>query len=264
MYNSIEYCRFHYISLYSVFYIRCNLFKLLSTPVHILFDPNITVNRIEMIEESFSSSGESDMFQLTYTQKRKTPHVTECVPVAALITSFARIILYEELIKPYMDVYIYSDTDSSYLINNPEHPISIPVSKRLGGISDEIEDKLKLKDFIREFVTLGNKSYSFRLLQNTDISVTKCKGFSLTLNKKDNKVDLDYDIMLHLLLTHGESTVRLDQPTWFKKSPIKATIQSVKRHKVFRFSYNRKVILYSTLRTVPFGYNSDDIDEKYN
>ncbi len=69
--------------------------------------------------------------------------------------------------------------------------------------------------------------------------------------------------MLHMLMTHGETTVRLHQPTLLKQDALKALIQSVKRHKVFRFSYNRKVVLYSDLTTVPLGYNSE-INQKYN
>ena len=122
---------------------------------------------------------------------------TNISEITAIFTAAnARIRLYSLLEWLDPSHFIYSDTDSCFIlydINNPKHQYpsndtpKLPANVRLGNALGQWEDELK-GGWITEFVGGGAKSYAYK--KNDGTINMKQKGITLDMN---NRAEITYD-----------------------------------------------------------------------
>mmetsp|Transcript_12651 Transcript_12651/g.16301 ORF Transcript_12651/g.16301 Transcript_12651/m.16301 type:complete len:1243 (-) Transcript_12651:1394-5122(-) len=104
-----------------------------------------------------------------------TEHNKSNVYVAAFITAYARLKLYNDTIEPLGRYVLYFDTDSCvYVSPTGEHLIELDPTGALGGWESEVPEE----EYFTHFVSCGPKTYCLKSASGTQ-DVTKAKGFSL-------------------------------------------------------------------------------------
>ena len=107
-------------------------------------------------------------------QDEHTPHVASNVCIAAFITGYARVKLYQDALEPLREKVIYMDTDSAIYVSPTGAPlINIDNTGELGLWTNEG----KQNDPFVEFVSSGPKSYGIRT--HSGFNIIKSKGFYL-------------------------------------------------------------------------------------
>ena len=188
-----------------------------------------------------------DIVQVQY--KLMNEAVQDCangnVVIAAFVTSWARLRLYQVLSKLNERV-VYHDTDSViYLTSDPEEE-EIPTGSLLGMWSDEC--KSPETNWVQEFVSLGPKTYAYTTKQGEQ--VVKCKGISLTPQAKKL---VHMSSMLELLRRDGES-VRVNYDKKIVRDVKKKQLKTVSMEKQIRFVYNKRRLMEDGISTLPYGY----------
>lgn len=113
-----------------------------------------------------------------------TPKETVSVPIAVYTTAQARLKLYEYLEKLGKRA-LYYDTDSCFYVTENDDEV-IPTGNFLGDMTDELIDYGE-GSYIREFVTIGPKRYSYIVVKpdKTEKIVTKISGVQLNSSNED-------------------------------------------------------------------------------
>ena len=107
-----------------------------------------------------------------------TTHQKSNVYIAAYVTAYARLKLYEAL-ELLQEKVLYFDTDSCvYVSPTGEHLMPISDSGELGTWSDELKDTPG--DFFTEFVSAGPKTYAMKSRSGKN-DICKSKGFQLSM-----------------------------------------------------------------------------------
>lgn len=158
------------------------------------------------------------------------------IALSAAITSYARVYLYQELIKLNYKV-LYFDTDSIIYENDKNNLYYPEISDKLG--------KWKIEgDNIKEFISIGPKSYICVFNDGTEIK--KCKGFNANWIKKE-----DY---LELIYSNKEKIKYKDEKIKISKDKIYTSIND----KCLRLSYNKRRLAnnieLNNIQTIPFGF----------
>ena len=111
-----------------------------------------------------------------------TTHQKSNVYIAAYVTAYARLKLYEAL-EILQDKVLYFDTDSVvYCSPTGEHLVPISDSGALGTWSDELKDTPG--DYFTEFVSSGPKTYAMKSRSGKN-DVCKSKGFQLSVKNRE-------------------------------------------------------------------------------
>jgi hypothetical protein len=136
---------------------------------------------------------------------------------------------------------LYVDTDPIVFVHRPGTSAP-PTGNFLGDLTDE----LKPGQFIREFVSLGPKSYAY---QTNDLkTVSKVKGF--TINGQTENV-INFDSMVHMLFEGGIATV--SYPQSLNRVKRKFEIEECEKTKRLRKTYDKRWVC-SDFTTLPFGF----------
>ena len=135
------------------------------------------------------------------------------------------------------------DTDSVFFTSD-EGQWNPPTGVFLGDLTDE----LKPGQYIREFVSLGAKSYAFQC--NDGKECIKIKGFTLNGSTRDI---INYGKMLDLL---EDPTSKIAVPQRGLKRKIDTLdIVETEGTKNCKFLYDKRLRLYH--KTLPWGYCED-------
>ena len=111
-----------------------------------------------------------------------TTHQKSNVYIAAFVTAYARLKLYEAL-EILQDKVLYFDTDSVvYCSPTGEHLVPISDSGCLGTWSDELKDTPG--DYFTEFVSSGPKTYAMKSRSGKN-DICKSKGFQLSAKNRE-------------------------------------------------------------------------------
>ena len=155
-------------------------------------------------------------------------------------TCWARLHIYKHMRMVEKDL-LYVDTDSIVFVHRPGAPLP-PTGNILGDLTGELQPG----QFIREFVSLGPKSYAY---QTNDLkTVTKVKGF--TLNGQMEKV-VNFTSMVELLMKGGLITVAY--PHSLKREKRKFEIHECDLSKRLRKTYDKRRV-NPDFTTLPFGF----------
>ena len=180
------------------------------------------------------------------------------VALAAFVTSYARLKLYDELNKiecSRQGRVLYFDTDS-IIFSTKSGEYSPPIGDLLGEMTDE------LRDFgdgakISRFVSIGPKNYSFEVTKpdNSKQTIIKAKGIHLN-NATLGKINIDR--MISMANYYSENT---KNPEIYDFTVPQFGIIRDKNFNVFSKHYEKKYKAVSEKRriinnkmTVPFGY----------
>ena len=107
-------------------------------------------------------------------QDEYTPHVASNVYIAAFITGYARVKLYQDALEPLKEKVVYMDTDSVIYVSPTGEPlINSDHTGELGLWTNEGKED----DPFVEFVSSGPKSYAIRTCSG--FTIIKSKGFYL-------------------------------------------------------------------------------------
>ncbi|OXU28863.1 hypothetical protein TSAR_009156 [Trichomalopsis sarcophagae] len=128
---------------------------------------------------------ETDLYY-KYRDKKKdiTPKVRMNVTIAVYTTAQARLKLYEYL-DELQERVLYYDTDSCFYVTENDDQI-VPTGQFLGDMTDELMEH-GMGSYIREFVSLGPKRYSYIVVKpdKSEKIVTKISGVQLNSSNGD-------------------------------------------------------------------------------
>lgn len=113
----------------------------------------------------------------------------------AYTTAQARILLFNELIQ-LKDHILYCDTDSIIYVERPGLNYTPNIGTAIGQLTDELSGCGE-GAYIDEFVTIGPKSYAYRVrnAKGETFETCKCKGFTV---KKSNNGQINFNVFKDL------------------------------------------------------------------
>ena len=166
------------------------------------------------------------------------------VPLAAFVTTYARIKLFKTLVKLDKRV-LYFDTDSIIFVSDSKFSAS-PDNPRLGDFLGDWTDETGKRRII-EFVSCGAKNYA--LFYDDGTSECIVKGFQQSLLTSER---LNFESIKEILLYDQAKTIRVPQ------SKIKITrkdwcLSTVEMEKEYHMVYDKRV-LGKDFHTYPYGY----------
>jgi hypothetical protein len=134
-------------------------------------------------------------------ENENTPRPFTNLPIAAFISSWARLKLYELLETVGYDKVIYCDTDSVIYVQNIKEPPVLETGNFLGELTDEIPEGWK----VLVFIGLGAKNYAYRMVNlNTGEIKDVMKIRGITLNYRALQV-IDFNHFYNLVKEKYES-----------------------------------------------------------
>ncbi|EGT53478.1 hypothetical protein CAEBREN_25096 [Caenorhabditis brenneri] len=176
---------------------------------------------------------------------------TGAVHIAALVTSYARLRLYNLMEVVGGENIIYTDTDS-IVFSTPdgqENPLATQIGSFFGQLTDEVDGEME------RFVTIGPKTYSYVEKNGADERKTVRKGKGITINSAVDKkftFGLMKKMVDEVLEQRAVRTIaEFEQFTMTRNKAHQVFAQNFK--KKFQFTFNKRRILPDG-STLPFGY----------
>jgi len=172
-----------------------------------------------------------------------------CVPIAALITAYARMRLIRAMESIGPERVLYCDTDSVYYTEREGDP-PVATSSTLGGLEDDLKGG-KLVDF---FVSTGPKAYGCRILKpdGSHTDKIRLKGFPAVNGTQDLLS------RCFLLRAWQEADFKVEKSLRnFKKDRHTHEVVTVEMKRTFRNTFGKRTVLKSerNYRSVPLGYD---------
>lgn len=167
------------------------------------------------------------------------------VAIAAFVSAWGRRILWRELQKLGERV-LYHDTDSIiYEIDPTPGAYNTPIGHYLGEWEDETSGAP-----IREFVSIGPKTYAYRLDGRPDAEgCVKAKGFTLTHN---NAKVIHFEGLKQLIFDHNAKLKAEDFRMVYNQRD--GGIFAMDTEKYLIFDYDKGMVDFDSKRTYPFGW----------
>jgi hypothetical protein len=180
-------------------------------------------------------------------------NTTRCVNViiGAFVTAKGRLELYKAIDQVYKTEgtsLMYTDTDS-IIYKCLKRDMVFVTGNLIGQLKDEITDGFGMGAKVTEFVCLGPKTYSLKIIKENDsvVFITKHKGF--TIDKKSGGI-LTHDNFLRLL---REEIDILKVPTSIFQIGDKGGVSYHEREKTLRLTCDKRYIL-DDYNTRPWGW----------
>jgi len=174
-----------------------------------------------------------DTVELKYRMTDDDP--IECantnVAIAACTTGWARVWLYEAMLKVGPENVHYCDTDS-LIYSHPTGNNPIKTDTCLGGLTDELEGS-----YIEELIALAPKTYSYKTSDNK--LEVKAKGFSL--NRVVSQT-INFDTMRNMVLNENEQKHIIEYPKRIRLDRNTKQLKSVDETKTFRYDYTKRQV----------------------
>lgn len=171
--------------------------------------------------------------------------------MAAFTTCYARLELLKHLDFVGRQI-LYCDTDSIIFVSrkttahdNSKHLSNYP---RLGSCLGDMTSELPPGVFIKEFISLGPKSYAYRLCTGEEV----CKFKGITLNYRNSK-KVTFAAARQLLLNEHKSKIVLEPSIQFRRLKHFGLIYNILLSKKVQVTFNKRLIT-DTLDTLPFGF----------
>jgi hypothetical protein len=181
------------------------------------------------------------------------------VALAAFVTSYARLKLYEEMEKieeSSPGSVLYMDTDSIVFVHKGDN-YKPTVANFLGEMTDEITEEYGLGARMTEFYSCGPKTYSYKVLKPDGSTATKLKAKGVTQTVEANEI-LSYDLIRKQALY--KAVEKPTNPSFIPQMQFRAD----KQHDVTTFLMEKRFQVTSDKRriigndTLPYGYVDDE------
>ncbi len=177
------------------------------------------------------------------------------VALAAFVTSYARLKLYEEMEKiehSSPGSVLYMDTDSIIFVHK-EGNYKPAVANFLGEMTDEITEEFGLGARMTEFYTCGPKTYSYKVVKADGSVVTKLKAKGVTQTVEANEV-LSYDLIKSQALSKIDG--KPNMPSFVPQIQFRANDQheviTLLMEKRFQVTSDKRRVIGNN--TLPYGY----------
>jgi len=200
-------------------------------------------NNKEIIMHDRVDMGDSVFVTYEELEDNKTSLANTNVALCAMVTSNARLRLYETLGKAKENL-LYCDTDSAIILV-PPGGYCPPEGEMLGEWSDELDSG----DFITEFCTIAPKCYAYKTYNGKK----ECKSKGMTLNAENLKViNLEaYKEAIDEAFRTDEDALMRGTQLVFKKSD--KGITTSRDEKSISFNYRKtKRVFSSDYKSQPF------------
>lgn len=169
--------------------------------------------------------------------------------IAAYTTAGARLELYKYL-EMLGDRVLYFDTDSIIFVERPGD-VSPPTGPFLGELKDELEE-FGPGSYIIEFFSGGPKNYAFKVYSPTTNKITTvCKVKGVTLNYKNSKL-VNFDALKRIICEENNAEIELEDNKILRSSSN--VVYNIKRKKVYRMCYTKRMRLDDGVSTCAWGY----------
>ncbi|EFO90338.1 hypothetical protein CRE_29165 [Caenorhabditis remanei] len=195
----------------------------------------------------------NDVLIVQYRQREETLSSlkTSAVHLAAYVTAYARLRLYSLMEAVGPDNIVYTDTDS--IIFKLPHGTPNPLEDKMGSYLGQLTNELK--GTMKEFVSLGPKTYSYKeqLANGEEKVAIKAKG--ITINSEVAK-KLNFEKMKGMVdevLGKEDSRTSLLLPQHTMVRDKNHSVYSRNTLKQFRYTFNKRRLLPDG-STLPFGY----------
>ncbi len=137
---------------------------------------------------------------------------------------------------------LYVDTDSLVFSYKPGQYLP-PTGNYLGDLTNELSSD----EWIEEFCSLGPKCYGYRT--NKGKFAVKIKGHSINGLTKDK---LNFQNMVRIL--SDKSTELVSYPNVLNRKKKSLSIFQTDMTKIWRVTYEKRVIVDEMYNTLPYGY----------
>jgi hypothetical protein len=211
-----------------------------ATWVKMLEDDQHIIHNVELIE---SKSPYVQVFYSFNDEFHLGDNKTN-VALAAFVTTYARIHLYNELFK-LGDRVLYFDTDSIIYVTRDNDNYQPELGNNLGQWTNEIS--ADDGHYIDEFVSAGPKNYAYKTKNGT----TDCtiKGFNMNYL---TSLKITFDSIKEIVCENPKKKISTKQ-LQFKINRSDWSIETLINEKNYGFVYDKRVLL-ADLSTYPFGY----------
>jgi hypothetical protein len=215
-------------------------------------DEQITLLGWEMVSAAEEDQSATMLLRYKMCEEFAQPLKSTNVVIAAFVTAYARLRLYEVL-ETLQDRVLYFDTDSVIYTSKPGQK-NLPIGDYLGDLTDELTEYGE-GSYITEFISAGPKNYSYKVLSTHDQKihqVVKVKGHPL-----------DFAAMKYINAKTMKRMVKAFVKSGSQDEVVVVAprIQRVDHHvlvtrlvrKTYRVVYDKRVVC-DDYSTVPFGY----------
>lgn len=168
------------------------------------------------------------------------PSMTTNEVIACFTTCGARLMLYD-VIDFLGDRVLYMDTDSVIFKSREGDPMP-----KLGDYLGELTDELPPGRHIKEFISSGPKSYSYRLDDGKED--VKIKGVAIN---PINSHLVNFDGIKEMLFRGNQ--IQLPPYNLFVRDKVRGAIYNRRTTKTVKLVYTKRILL-DNFDTIPFGY----------
>jgi hypothetical protein len=201
------------------------------------------------------------VYNYRYVEDHMAKPGNTSVAIAAFVTSYARLKLYEKMERieeSNPGSVLYMDTDSIIFVHE-EGKYKPSVANFLGEMTDEITEEFGLGSRMTEFYTCGPKTYSYKVVKANGSEVTKLKAKGVTQTVEANEI-LSYDLIRKQAIYRA-----MNKPNITAFIP-QMQFRADKEHEVTTLLMEKRFQLTSDKRrikgndTLPYGYVDDNIE----
>ena len=177
------------------------------------------------------------------------------VAIAAFVTSYARLKLYDEMEKieeSSPGSVLYMDTDSIIFVHK-EGQYKPNVANFLGEMTDEITEEFGLRSKMTEFYTCGPKTYSFKVIKEDGSSVTKLKAKGVTQTVEASDI-LSFELIQKQAIYKAQNKPNTTEfiPQMQFRANKEHEVTTILMEKRFQVTSNKRRNLGNN--TLPYGY----------
>ena len=154
------------------------------------------------------------------------------VAIAAVTTGWARVWLYEAMLKAGLDNVHYCDTDS-IIYSHPKGNNPIKTDSCLGGWTNELNPG----SYITELICMAPKTYAYKT-SDGNLEV-KAKGFSLNRVVSET---INFETMRDMVLRKNDEKHIIAYPRRIRLQADTKLLRSVDETKTFRYDYTKREV----------------------
>ena len=183
------------------------------------------------------------------------------VAIAAFVTAYARLKLYDELERIETSSpgsVLYFDTDSIVFAQKPETDCP-KIGNSLGMMTDEVKEEYGMSAKMTEFHSTGPKSYAYKIeTPNGEKYSLKAKGLSQTINAQNV---LNFELIKSMAIDKAENkpTGKASVPQQQFRTSKQHIVTSTNIEKRFEVTSDKRIVIDNN--TLPYGYIDEDVDE---
>ena len=192
-----------------------------------------------------------DMVRLVYEEsiENACPKIFQNIAVAGYVTSYARLHLFEILIKLGKNL-CYCDTDSGIFRwpVDKELKDTLQIGTTLGLLTNELKDG----DYIEKFLSIGPKSYGYKC--KSGAQKIAMKGIMQTSGVSDTITLTNLEHRIDNFIQNKEDAIKIIYPYKISKCLKSGKVLSAPMSKVWRCVMDKRYIDEKTYLTYPYGY----------